>query len=87
LRLPWSAHPIARTSEQVVAVLQQADGTATLDVAALHATLAAGGLAKFKWPERVIRIAELPRTPNGKIAKAEIRALLRSNTSLPGELR
>jgi len=31
------------------------------------------GLAKFKWPERVETVDELPRSPGGKIRKSELR--------------
>lgn len=30
------------------------------------------GLAKFKWPERLEHIEELPRSPGGKIRKMEL---------------
>jgi non-ribosomal peptide synthetase component E (peptide arylation enzyme) len=49
-----------------------------LDVPDLQEHLAALGVAKFKWPERVIRVAELPRTNVGKIDKAGLRQLVLS---------
>lgn len=69
--------PDPRTGERVVAVVRQTDGSATLDVADLHPELAASGIAKFKWPEQVIRVYDLPRTPSGKVAKGQLRTALR----------
>jgi non-ribosomal peptide synthetase component E (peptide arylation enzyme) len=39
--------------------------------------LEASGLARQKWPEELRVLAELPRTPSGKIVKAELRRRLR----------
>src|SRR5207245_2918123 len=47
-----------------------------LDVPDIQQHLAALGAAKFKWPERVVRVAELPRTNVGKIDKAGLRRLV-----------
>ena len=38
--------------------------------------LRAGGVAKFKWPERLETIGELPVTAVGKVSKAQLRAEL-----------
>jgi len=38
--------------------------------------LSAEGVAKFKWPERLEIVEELPRNPIGKILKRELRTLL-----------
>jgi len=45
----------------------------SLDLAAMRDFMAARGLARFKWPERLELIAEMPLTNVGKIRKAELR--------------
>ncbi len=45
----------------------------SLDLAAIRDFMAARGLARFKWPERIEIIAEMPLTNVGKIRKAELR--------------
>lgn len=40
------------------------------------AHLAAKGLAKYKWPEELILVEELPATPTGKIARVRVANLL-----------
>ena len=45
----------------------------SLDLSAMRAFMAARGLARFKWPERLEIIAEMPLTNVGKIRKAELR--------------
>ena len=47
---------------------------ATLDIVALREYLGARGVARFKWPERLEIVEEMPLTKVGKIAKAELRA-------------
>ena len=37
---------------------------------------AAAGVAKFKWPERIELVEELPRTKVGKIDKANLRGVV-----------
>jgi len=41
---------------------------------------AAAGVAKFKWPERLEAVAELPVTKVGKLDKKALRDLLGRNT-------
>jgi non-ribosomal peptide synthetase component E (peptide arylation enzyme) len=69
------AMPDARLGERACAVLV-ADWP--LDVAALRDHLAALGVAKFKWPERVVHVDELPQTSLGKVDKARLRRLVGS---------
>jgi acyl-CoA synthetase (AMP-forming)/AMP-acid ligase II len=52
-----------------------ADGAPDLDRMREH--LAAGGLAKQKWPEEVRPVEDFPRTPSGKIQKFVLRQRLR----------
>jgi acyl-CoA synthetase (AMP-forming)/AMP-acid ligase II len=68
------ARPSSRTGEKVVAIIRQHSGTTDLDVASIGLTIAEAGLAKFKWPEEIVRVQDFPRTPSGKIAKAELRS-------------
>ncbi|MEU4286877.1 AMP-binding protein [Kribbella sp. NPDC026596] len=67
------AMPDPRLGERACAfvVAEQA-----IDVPDVQKHLAALGVAKFKWPERVVRVAELPRTNVGKIDKAGLRRLV-----------
>jgi 2,3-dihydroxybenzoate-AMP ligase len=46
---------------------------AVVDLPAVQLFLASLGVAKFKWPERVEQLADLPRTNVGKIDKAQLR--------------
>jgi len=46
--------------------------SATLDLPALTAFLAAKGLAKQKWPEQLEVVADFPRTDSGKIQRAKL---------------
>ncbi|MEU5692354.1 class I adenylate-forming enzyme family protein [Actinosynnema sp. NPDC020468] len=46
-----------------------------VDVADLDAFLTAAGLARYKHPERVVRLAALPLTPAGKVDRDTLRAL------------
>jgi non-ribosomal peptide synthetase component E (peptide arylation enzyme) len=48
------------------------DGRAPVSLATLTAALDAAGVAKFKWPERLEFIDELPVTPTQKVRRAEL---------------
>ena len=61
--------PDERWGETVVAVIVADDPAPTLDE--LRQFLE-GRLAKYKWPRRLERLAELPRTPSGKVQKHRI---------------
>lgn len=45
----------------------------TLEQVTAH--LESHGLAKYKWPEQLIFVDELPTTPTGKIARARLSAI------------
>lgn len=64
------AMPDPRLGERACAFLVASE---YLDVPALQEHLAALGVAKFKWPERVILVDELPRTNVGKVDKVRLR--------------
>jgi malonyl-CoA/methylmalonyl-CoA synthetase len=61
--------------EAVAAIVVRAPGAA-LDETAILAALETR-LAKFKWPKRVIFVAELPRNPMGKVQKSFLRETYR----------
>jgi len=51
-----------------------------ISLGAIRDGLAAAGVARFKWPERLEIVAELPVTKVGKLDKKALRDLLRSST-------
>jgi non-ribosomal peptide synthetase component E (peptide arylation enzyme) len=51
---------------------------ATLDLPAMRQHLAAKGVAAPYWPERLEVVAQFPRSANGKVQKAALRAQLRA---------
>ncbi|MHC3002958.1 AMP-binding protein [Gordonia sp. GN26] len=67
------AMPDQRLGERTCAYLVTADGE-PLSMNAIQAHLDALGVAKFKWPERLEYVLELPRTNVGKIDKKRLRA-------------
>ena len=48
---------------------------AFLDLAELARFLAEQGMAKPYWPERLELVADMPRTPSGKIQKFKLREM------------
>ena len=66
--------PDHRTGERACAVVVLAPGYEALTVADLAAHCAAAGLARQKTPEQLEIVAELPRTPMGKVLKHVLRA-------------
>ncbi len=71
------AVPDDRLGEHAAAVVRTAPGTGTPSMDDVRAHLAEAGLAKQKWPESLHVVDDLPRTPSGKVKKAELRLLLR----------
>ncbi len=69
------AMPDPRLGERACAFVICRDGQ-TLDMKTMQDFLAARGVAKVYWPERLEIAEELPRTANGKIRKADLRARL-----------
>jgi cyclohexanecarboxylate-CoA ligase len=66
--------PDARLGERGCAfVIPKAD--ASLDLAELARFLAEQGMAKPYWPERLELVADMPRTPSGKIQKFKLREM------------
>jgi cyclohexanecarboxylate-CoA ligase len=68
------AMPDPRLQERACAFVTLKPGH-SLDLAALARHLAAEGFTKHFWPERLEVLAEMPRTPTGKIQKFVLREL------------
>jgi 2,3-dihydroxybenzoate-AMP ligase len=82
------AHLLAHPAVMVAAVVSMPDAVLgekacayvklrpgeRLELAAMRTHLEARGVARFKWPERLEIVAEMPLTNVGKIKKAELRA-------------
>ena len=69
------AMPDPRVGERACAFVICRDGK-TFSMKDMLAFLAARGVAKVYWPERLEIVNDLPRTANGKIRKADLRAQL-----------
>lgn len=65
-------YPDPVMGERVAAVVV---APATFDLEACRAWLARRGLARFKHPERLVRVASVPTLPSGKADRAAVRAL------------
>ncbi len=72
--------PDPRLGERACAFVICREGQ-TLDMQSMQAFLAQRGVAKVYWPERLEIAHELPRTANGKIRKADLRARLAGKAS------
>jgi acyl-CoA synthetase (AMP-forming)/AMP-acid ligase II len=71
------AAPDPRLGEHGCAFVRVRPDAEAPDLAALRTHLEAAGLARQKWPEELRVIGDFPRTPSGKIVKAELRRRLR----------
>ena len=69
-------YPDERLGERACAVIVPAGPGQPPSLADLTGHLDALGMAKHYWPERVVLVAELPKTPSGKIQKFRLRELL-----------
>ncbi|WP_159930936.1 MULTISPECIES: (2,3-dihydroxybenzoyl)adenylate synthase [Nocardia] len=67
------AMPDERLGEKACAFLVSASGD-ELTMATVQEHMDALGVAKFKWPERLVWVSELPRTNVGKVNKKVLRA-------------
>jgi non-ribosomal peptide synthetase component E (peptide arylation enzyme) len=68
-------YPDPRLGERCCAVVVAAEGSG-VDLEVLNAFLLQRGIAKFKLPERLETVSELPTTPTGKVRKSELRRLV-----------
>jgi cyclohexanecarboxylate-CoA ligase len=68
------AMPDARLGERACAFVTP-KANAALDLAELTRFLAAEGMAKTYWPERLELMPQMPRTPSGKIQKFKLREM------------
>jgi acyl-CoA synthetase (AMP-forming)/AMP-acid ligase II len=75
------AAPDARLGEHACACLRMQPGHAAPDLAAVQQHFAAAGLAKQKWPEEIVAVADFPRTPSGKVKKFVLRDELRARAA------
>lgn len=80
------AMPDATLGERACAYVVLRPGVA-LGIAAMRDFLAARGVAKFKWPERVEVIEKMPLTNVGKIKKAELRSDIERKLAAEGANR
>jgi acyl-CoA synthetase (AMP-forming)/AMP-acid ligase II len=81
------AEPDDRLGERAVAIVRTRDGGPAPSLVQVREHLAAAGLAKQKWPESIRAVADMPRTPSGKVQKFRLRQQLREGNldhELPG---
>ncbi len=75
------AVPDAKFGERAAAVIRVRDGAEMPTLDDVRTYLGDVGLAKQKWPESIVPIAEFPRTPSGKVQKFVLRQWLRDATT------
>ncbi len=68
-------YPDDRLGEKVAAALVL-KSKSSMNLEKLRTFLEKQGLAKFKWPEKLIILSELPRNPMNKVVRSQINALL-----------
>ena len=71
------AAPDPRLGEHGCAFIRLDGEAREVALPALQAHLEASGLGRQKWPEEVRVVDDLPRTPSGKVRKADLRRQLR----------
>jgi 2,3-dihydroxybenzoate-AMP ligase len=74
------AAPDAELGERICVFVVPEPGR-DITLGAIRDGMATAGVARFKWPERLEIVAELPVTKMGKLDKKALRNLLRSSTS------
>jgi non-ribosomal peptide synthetase component E (peptide arylation enzyme) len=77
------AMPHARLGETVCAYVVLKPGRA-LSFAELTASVAAAGVARQKYPERLVLVDSFPRTASGKVRKDRLRADIRERLQAEG---
>jgi len=71
--------PDDRLGERAAAVIRLREGAAAPTLEDVRAHLGEAGLARQKWPESLHEVADLPRTPSGKVQKFVVRRQLRGD--------
>lgn len=77
--------PHERLQEVAAAVVVLKEGSAPLTMETLREYLGVKGLAKPYWPEQLVVMNDIPRTPSGKIQKFLIRKQLTELSASEGE--
>jgi non-ribosomal peptide synthetase component E (peptide arylation enzyme) len=62
--------------ERACAFIVLAPGADTISVRELGAFLEKAGMAKFKWPERIEVVGDLPMTSSGKVSKPRLKEII-----------
>lgn len=65
--------PDERLGERMCAYMVLKKDRESIDLNEVVSFLQSKGVAKYKWPERIIAIEELPKTPSGKVQKYLLR--------------
>jgi acyl-CoA synthetase len=77
------AAPDPRLGEHGCAFIRIDEAGRGLGLSALQSHLESSGLGRQKWPEELRIVDDLPRTPSGKVRKAELRRQLRDEAGAP----
>jgi 2,3-dihydroxybenzoate-AMP ligase len=72
------AAPDAELGERICVFVVPAPGVGVPTLDTIRDGMAAAGVARFKWPERLEVVAELPVTKVGKLDKKALRDMLAS---------
>ena len=75
-------YPDARLGERACAFVVLRPGQ-TLDLAGVQALMAENKVAKQYWPERIEIVADLPKTPAGKVQKFQLREIAKAFAEPP----
>lgn len=81
------AMPDPLYGERMCAFIVSREGSDGLTLPALVEHLGARGLAKFKWPERIELVPELPMTTSGKVSKPLMREIIANKLKAENEAK
>ena len=71
--------PDARLGERVAAVVRVRPGLTMPTLPEVRAHFERAGVARQKWPEELLEVHDLPRTPSGKVQKFAVRESVRQS--------
>lgn len=71
------AAPDLRMGEHAAAFVRMLSGTSVLELSEVRTHLDRAGVARQKWPEKLVSVEEFPRTSSGKVQKFVLRDSLR----------